>query len=77
MKVSNLEQKVSESDEGGPVLGFGAPALQHDVVDVLRTVVRLTQPLCLNVNLVEDLQIGVSFSDIPKNPFSSTPRFFL
>lgn len=73
VKLSDLEQKVSESDEGGPVIRFGAPALQHDVVDVLRTVVRFTQPLSLNINLVEDLQMGINFSEIPKqiHSFSS------
>lgn len=51
-----LEQEVSEGNEGRSVLRFGAPALQHDIVDVLRTVVWFTQPLGLHVHLVEDLQ---------------------
>lgn len=66
VKLSDLEQKVSESDEGGPVIRFGAPALQHDVVDVLRTVVRFTQPLSLNINFMEDLQIAIHFSETNK-----------
>lgn len=51
-----LQQEVPEGDEGGPVFGFGAPALQHDVVDVLGTVLRFAQPLGLHVYFVEDLQ---------------------
>lgn len=54
--LRHLQQKVPEGDEGGPVFRFGAPALQHDVVGVLRTVLRLAQPLGLHVHLVEDLQ---------------------
>jgi len=59
IELCYLQQEVSESDEGGPVFGFGAPALQHDVVDILRTVVRLTQPFSLNVHLMEDLQAEI------------------
>lgn len=51
-----LQQEVPEGHERGPVFRFGAPALQHDVVGVLRTVLRLAQPLGLHVHLVEDLQ---------------------
>lgn len=51
-----LQQEVPEGDERRPVFGFGTPALQHDVVDVLRTVLRFAQPLGLHVYLVEDLQ---------------------
>lgn len=54
--ATNLKQKVSECDEGGPVVRFGAPALQHDVVNVLRAVVRFAQPLGLHVHLVKDLR---------------------
>lgn len=54
-RMTDLKQKVSESDESGPVVRFGAPALQHDVVNVLRAVVRLAQPLGLHIHLVEDL----------------------
>ena len=52
-----LEKEVSEGDESRSVLRFGAPALQHHVVDVLRTVLWFTQPLGLHVHLVEDLRM--------------------
>lgn len=51
-----LQQEVFEGDERRPVFRFGTPALQHDVVDVLRTVLRFAKPLGLHVDLVEDLQ---------------------
>lgn len=51
-----LEQEVSEGDKRRSVLRFRAPALQHDVVYILRTVVWFAQPLGLHVHLVEDLQ---------------------
>lgn len=50
-----LEQKVSKSNEGGPVIRFWAPALQHDIVNVLWTVVWFTQPLSFHIHLVQDL----------------------
>lgn len=50
-----LKQKVSESNEGGPVVRFWAPALQHDIVNVLWTVVWFTQPLSFHIHLVQDL----------------------
>lgn len=58
-----LEQEVSEGNEGRSVLRFGAPALQHDVVDILRTVVWLTQPLGLHVHLVEDLRTDTKWTE--------------
>lgn len=51
-----LEQEVSEGNESWSVFRFGAPALQHDIVDILRTIVWFTQPLSLHVHLVKDLQ---------------------
>lgn len=51
-----LKQKVSESNEGGPVVRFWAPALQHDIVNVLWTVVWFTQPLSFHIHLVQDLE---------------------
>lgn len=51
-----LEQEVSEGNESWSVFRFGAPALQHHIVDILRTIVWFTQPLSFHVHLVKDLQ---------------------
>lgn len=50
-----LHQELSESHERRPVVGFLRPALQHDIIDVLGTVLGLRQPLALLVDLMEDL----------------------
>lgn len=50
-----LEQEVSEGNESWSVFRFGAPALQHHIVDILRTIVWFTQPLSFHVHLVKDL----------------------
>lgn len=54
-----LEQEVSEGDERGPVLRFGAPTLQHHIINVLRTVFWFTQPLGLHVYLMENLEVDM------------------
>ena len=53
--LTHLHQEVPQGRKGGSVLGLVCPALQHDVVDVLGTVLRPWQPLTLLVYLMQDL----------------------
>lgn len=50
-----LHQELSESHKCRPVVRFLRPALQHDIIDVLGTVLGLLQPFTLLVDLMEDL----------------------
>lgn len=50
-----LEQELAQGDKRRPVIWFLSPALQHDVIDILRTVFWLREALALFVNLVQDL----------------------
>lgn len=50
-----LEQELAQGHEGGPVVWLGSPALQHDVVDVLRTVLGLREALPFFIDLVQNL----------------------
>lgn len=50
-----LQQELAQGHEGGPVVWFLSPALQHDVVDVLWTVLRLGEAFPFFVDLVQDL----------------------
>lgn len=53
--TSHLQQELAQGHKGGPVVGLLSPALQHDVVDVLRAVFRLGETLAFLVDLVQDL----------------------
>lgn len=50
-----LEQELAQGRKGRPVVWFLSPALQHDVVDVLRTVFRLREAFPLFIDLVQNL----------------------
>lgn len=50
-----LEQELAQGHKGGPVVWFLSPALQHHVVDVLRTVLGLREALPFFIDLVQNL----------------------
>lgn len=50
-----LHKEVPEGHKCRPVLGFGRPGLQHDVINVLRTVLWFDKPLSLPIDLMENL----------------------
>lgn len=50
-----LQQELAQGHKGGPVVRFLSPALQHDVVDVLRTVFRLREAFPFFIDLVQNL----------------------
>lgn len=50
-----LHKEVPEGHKCRPVLGFGRPALQHDIINVLRTVLWFDKPLSLLIDLMENL----------------------
>jgi hypothetical protein len=50
-----LQQKVPQGHKCGSVLWLVCPALDHDIVDILRTVFRAGQALPFLVNLMQDL----------------------
>lgn len=52
---SYLEQELTQGDKRRSVVWFLSPALQHDVIDILRTVFWLREAFALFVNLVQDL----------------------
>lgn len=66
--LTHLHQEVSQGHKGGSVLGLVRPALQHDIVNVLGTVLRPRQPLTLLVYLVQDLWDRVCCQGVPDRP---------
>lgn len=51
----HLQQEVPKGHKSGSVLWFVGPALDHDIVDVLGTVLRPGQALPFLVDLMQDL----------------------
>lgn len=50
-----LKQELPQGHKGRPVVRFLSPALQHDVVNVLRTVFGLREAFPFFINLVQNL----------------------
>lgn len=55
MTASYLKQELAQGDKGRSVVGLLSPTLQHDIIDILRTVFRLREALSFFINLVQDL----------------------
>lgn len=52
---SYLKQELTQGYKCRPVIRLLSPALQHDVIDILRAVFRLRQAFPFFINLVQDL----------------------
>lgn len=55
-RCAYLKQELPQGHKGGPVIWFGSPALQHDVINVLRAVFGLREAFTFFINLVQDLR---------------------
>lgn len=52
---SYLKQELTQGDKRRSVVRFLGPTLQHDIIDILRTVFRLREAFTFFINLVQDL----------------------
>lgn len=53
--ASYLQQELPQGNKSGSIPWFLSPTLQHDVIDVLGTVLRLWKPFAFFIDLVENL----------------------